>query len=52
MKDLRAHGDEGESLSQGRFHVELVKTGHQDMGDEEDEREVEDGCGVVMVAVV
>ena len=52
VEDLRGDGDQGESLSQWFFHVELVKARDEGVGDEEDEYEIEDGCGFVMEAVV
>ena len=47
------HGDEsGVDPARSFLHVQPVKTGEEDVGDEEDEDEIEDGRGLVVKAVI
>src|SRR3990170_179809 len=47
------HGDaSGVDPARSFLHVQPVKTGEEDVGDEEDEEEIEDGRGLVVKAVI
>lgn len=47
------HGDEsGVDPARSFLHVQPVKAGEEDVGDEEDEDEIEDGRGLVVKAVI
>jgi hypothetical protein len=50
---LSGYGDEsGVYLARSILHVQSVETGEEDVGDEENEDEIEDGRGLVVKAVI